>query len=127
MMAHALIAREIVQPGRQRAVREPKVAAFSPDEEIAARRSAAARRTGVQRLSALLSGISRNNSYEGRDPRIIPDSLNCGFVADLLGLNLADLAGSLAELERQGLVKQAQSGGLWLTNLAGLEGLADAR
>jgi len=94
--------------------------------EIAARRSRAASRTGLQRLAALLVCISHNNSYEGRDPRLIPDSLTCGFVAGLLGLKVSDMAKLLAALERQGLVMPIEAGGLRLADVRALESLADA-
>jgi hypothetical protein len=73
-----------------------------------------------------LSSISRNNSYEGRDPDIIPDSLTSGFVADLVGLTVSDLEGSLVKLQRLGLVAQAPGGALRLLDRPALERLIDA-
>ncbi len=125
MMAYGSIAQEVIRPARPNMVPRAKLpVTFS--EEIEARRSLAGSRTAQQRLAALLFGISRNNSYEGRDPCLIPDSLTSGFVADLLGLDVSELAESLVELEHQGFVTQAQAGGLRLTNLRALESLADA-
>jgi len=91
------------------------------------RRSLAADRTCLQRVAALLSAISRNNCHEGRDAALIPDCLASGFVADLLGLRVSDLAGALVELEHQGLVARAQGSALRLTNLPELERLIESR
>ncbi len=122
MLAYGSVAQEVPQRAPYRA---GTAAAVACSDEAAARRSLAATRTTVQRLAALLSGISRNNSYEGRDPCLIPDSLASGFVAELLGVKVSDLAESLVELEHLGLVAQAQTGGLRLTNLPALESLGD--
>jgi CRP/FNR family transcriptional regulator len=99
------------------------------DAEFALRRRAIARsgsRAPLERVAAFLVSISRNNEYEGRDARAIPDSLTCGFVAQLLDIDVPVLADLLVTLERQGLVTSTQPAGLKLTNLAGLESLADA-
>ena len=56
----------------------------------------------LSRVAALLVSISRNNGYEGRDPRVMPDTLTSGFVADLLGLDIASLAALLVDLRRRG-------------------------
>ena len=81
----------------------------------------------LERVAALLVAISRNNEYEGRDRRTIPDSLTCGSVAQLLGIEVPVLADLLVSLEHQGLVASTPPSVLELTNLAGLERLADAR
>ena len=78
------------------------------------------------RVAALLVSISRNNSYEGRDSRVIPDTLTSGFVADLLGLEIGSLAALLVDLRRRGLIDSAPSSSLLLKDLDGLEMLADA-
>ena len=100
------------------------------DAAFAARRRSITRsgnRKPLERVAALLVAISRNNTYEGRDPRTIPDALTAGFVAQLLGIDVGTLADLLVSLEYQGLVASTASAGLKLTNLAGLERLADAR
>ena len=96
------------------------------DRAVVVRRSLASDRTRLQRVAALLSAISRNNSHEGRDPVLIPDCLTSGFVADLLGLRVSDLADALVELEHRGLVAQAQGSALRLTNPPELERLIEA-
>lgn len=84
-------------------------------------------RTCLERVAAFLVSISRNNSYEGRDPDIIPDSLTLGFVADLLGLSVSGLAHSIVQLEHQGLVAKVQGGSLRLLDPPALERLIDVR
>jgi CRP/FNR family transcriptional regulator len=92
------------------------------------RRSVAgfASRNPLQRIASLLIAISHNNEYEGRDPRAVPDTLTSGFVAELLGIEVRALADLLQTLEHQGFVAAVPAVGLKLTNLAGLERLADA-
>jgi hypothetical protein len=94
------------------------------DPTVTRRRSLAATESHV-RVAALLSSISRNNRYEGRDPAVIPDCFSSGFVADLLGLGVADLADALVELERRRLV-QAEGSALRLTDLPALEKLIES-
>ena len=88
------------------------------------RRSLAAVESHV-RVAALLSSISHNNRYEGRDPAVIPDCFSSGFVADLLGLRVDDLADALVELKHRGLV-QEQGSALRLTDLSALERLVES-
>lgn len=80
----------------------------------------------LARVAALLIAISRNNSYEGRDPTVVPEAMTSGFVADLLGVDIASLAAHLVELRERGLVDQQPSTGLRLKSIPGLEALADA-
>jgi CRP/FNR family transcriptional regulator len=97
--------------------------------DFAARRRRLAgtgRPSPLVRVTSFLVAISRNNSYEGRDIRSIPDTLTCGFVADLLGLSIASLADILVGLEDRGLIVAEGSSGLRITDLAGLERLAEA-
>lgn len=78
----------------------------------------------LARVASLLLAISQINIYEGRDPSALPDALTSGFVADLLGLSVADLADLLVELQRRGLVAVTPPSGLRLTNTAALAQLA---
>jgi len=78
----------------------------------------------LARVAALLISISRNNSYEGRDPSVMPDALTSGFVADLLGIDISELATLLVELNRRGLVDTCGST-LKLKDMPALERLAD--
>jgi Crp-like helix-turn-helix protein len=78
----------------------------------------------LARVAALLISISRNNSYEGRDPSVMPDALTSGFVADLLGIEIDELATLLVDLNRRGLVETCGST-LKLKDIPALEHLAD--
>ena len=94
------------------------------DPTVARRQSLAAVESHV-RVAALLSSISHNNRYEGRDPTVIPDCFSSGFVADLLGLSVSRLADALVELKRRGLV-QEQGSAIRLTDLSALESLVES-
>jgi hypothetical protein len=83
-------------------------------------------RACLERVGALLSCISRNNSYEGRDPCLISDSLTSGFVAELLGVTVTEVAESLVELGHLGLVAPAQGGALQLADRTALEAFVGA-
>ena len=99
------------------------------DDALTARRRSleiAATDKPLSRVAALLMSIARNNGYEGRDPHVMPDTLTSGFVADLLGLDIASLAALLVDLHRRGLIDNDPSSALRLKDLAGLETLADA-
>jgi hypothetical protein len=86
----------------------------------------AGNRAPLERVGAFLLAISKNNGHEGRDPAVIPETLTCGFVAELLGFPIATLASLLKVLEERGLVSTDAHSGLRLTDLAGLEKLARA-
>jgi CRP/FNR family transcriptional regulator, anaerobic regulatory protein len=92
---------------------------FRRDELISADRKSATR------VAALFLTLSRRNEEEGRDPRMIGDSLDCGTVAGYLELDLDTLGGALAELEHAKLIERCPPRGLRLTDLAGLEQLAN--
>ena len=103
--------------------------ALKAEDPLTVRRQAleiAAADKPLSRVAALLMSISRNNGYEGRDPHVLPDTLTSGFVADLLGLDIASLAGVLVDLRRRGLIDSDPSSALRLKDLAALEALADA-
>lgn len=80
----------------------------------------------LERIAAFLFTLSRINTYEGRDPSLITDSMTCGVAADYLGMSVDDLSAQLATLQERGLVKPAEDGLLRLTDLDALEKLADA-
>lgn len=77
------------------------------------------------RLAAFLTTVARNNALEGRDPLLIADSLTCGTVAGLLGIEIDALARLLLELEERGIVVPS-AGGLAVLDPAALEALADS-
>lgn len=78
----------------------------------------------IERVAALFVTLSHFNSYEGRVPDIITDSLKCGVVAGYLNMSLDLLTAQLTELETQGLIEPATNG-LRLKDLPALEKLAD--
>jgi CRP/FNR family transcriptional regulator, anaerobic regulatory protein len=82
-------------------------------------------RKPVNRVAALFTTLSRRNEEEGRDPRIIGDSLDCGTVAGYLGLDVDTLGRALVALERAKIVERFPPNGLRLADLPRLEQLAD--
>jgi CRP-like cAMP-binding protein len=109
--------------------RQGQIAPVEVDDALTARRRSleiAAADKPLSRVAALLVSISRNNGYEGRDPHVMPDTLTSGFVANLLGMDIASLAALLVDLRRRGLIDSDPSSALRLKDLAGLETLADA-
>jgi hypothetical protein len=100
------------------------------EDAFMARRDAVTAATAdrpLARVAALLVSISKNNGYEGRDPKVMPDTLSSGFVADLLGLDVGSLAVMLVDLRKSGLVNRSPTSALQLTDIPALESLADAR
>lgn len=85
-----------------------------------------ATRVALGRTAALFVVLSRNNGYEGRDPKVITDGLQCGTVADLLGFDIDMLARVLLEMKRRRLVTATDDGGLYIDDLDGLDRLSDA-
>lgn len=79
----------------------------------------------VERVASLLVNLSCSNVYEGRDPHFIVDCWDCGTIADMLDLTLAEYMGVLVELEARNLIEPVPSGGLQLKDIEALEVLAD--
>ncbi len=77
------------------------------------------------RVAALLLSISQNNLYEGRDAKTVPDALTSGFVADLLGVDIATLAALLVDLRERGLIESGSNSTLHLKDINGLEQLVN--
>lgn len=105
---------------------QPALRAFSRvaiEESLS--HAAAFRRAAVARTAALLIVISRNNSYEGRDPSIVCDDLTSGTVSGMLGLDVGVLASVLVDLQHRGLVEPAEAGRLRLTDIAALDRLSE--
>lgn len=107
---------------------EVRVVALPPDAmaERADSETAAALQAAVVRAAALFTVISRTNGYEGRDPALVTDDLDCGLVAGLLGIDIDMLARVLVALRAKGLVSPHESGGLLLRDIAALDRLSDA-
>lgn len=84
-----------------------------------------AERRLVHRLAALLLALSRQNTLEGRDPRLVTDELECGVAAAWLRTDIGELMDALRELEQSRLIERCLPNGLWLSDVPGLARLAD--
>ena len=103
--------------------RQSQITPVEVDDALTARRRSleiAAADKPLSRVAALLVSISRNNGYDGRDPHVMPDTLTSGFVADLLGLDIASLAALLVDSRRRGLIDSDPSSALRLGALVTL-------
>jgi CRP-like cAMP-binding protein len=79
--------------------------------------------TPLTRLAAFLVSESRLRAYEGLDPSEAAESLECGPVGSLLGLDEDTLAATVEELKGLGFVEQSQAAGLRLKDIERLAGL----
>ena len=83
------------------------------------------RSTPIECVAAFLVSVSRRNKEEGRDPSIVPDSLECiGATSLLLDLEPRTLQRALLKLQLMGLVEALPGTGLHLKNTAALEDIA---
>jgi hypothetical protein len=111
---------QIPEPERPPLLAFPPEAIAGPlDHAIAFRRAA------TERTAAFLIVVSRNNGYEGCDPRIVYDDLACGTVAGMLGFDVGVLASVLVDLEHRDLVEATEAGCLRLKDIAALDRLSD--
>jgi CRP/FNR family transcriptional regulator, anaerobic regulatory protein len=76
-------------------------------------------------VAAFLVSVSRQNAHEGRDPSIIADPLECGFVASLLNFDINTLAHCLVQLKNMNVIEPAPDGSLRLKRTDMLEAIAD--
>ncbi|WP_050976797.1 Crp/Fnr family transcriptional regulator [Hyphomicrobium sp. MC1] len=79
----------------------------------------------LERIAAFLLALSHNNVFEGRDPNVIGDSMECG-IADL-GLGIDDLGSLLIELRERGLIGPSSPNGIRILDDKALEDLASGR
>ncbi len=86
---------------------------------------AATFRDVMERTAAFFVVVSRNNSYEGRDPLVVTDDVRCGTVSDFLGIDIDLLGRALVEMQRRGMVSMRDDGMLQLDDLAALDGLSE--
>ena len=84
------------------------------------------RRQPMLRLASFLIFLSNDKARNGLDGTIIAEDLRCGVIAELLKFTIAELELSLVALHKQGLICPTASGGLQITDFAGLEQIADA-
>lgn len=97
------------------------------DREFAFRRdslTASARERPIVRLAAFLVAVSHRIQEEGGDPTLVDDTVDCGVIADFLGLSVDLLALALMQLEMRGLVETAPPHGLRLRDVSALEAIA---
>lgn len=79
----------------------------------------------VKRLAGFLVILSRTNTYEGRDAALIADDLTCGFVREVLSVDLPTLKDSLLQLAARRLISACPNGGLRIDDIEGLEAFSD--
>lgn len=79
----------------------------------------------LERTAAFLVVTSRHNAYEGRDPLIVVDGIECGAVSSFLGVPLDVLARALLEMQRRGMVMPADDGALRITDLGAIDKLSE--
>jgi len=97
------------------------------EREFAFRRDSlatSARERPIVRLAAFLVAVSHRIDEEGGDPTFIDDTVDCGIIADFLGLSVDLLALALMQLEMRGLVETAPPHGLRLKDIPALEAIA---
>jgi len=109
--------------GRRIANRPSRPEASAPEVAWSSKNVARAE-LPLARVAALLLSISQNNSYEGRNPTVMPEQLSSGFVADLLSVDIGTLAALLVDLRRRGLVESGSHSTLLLKDINGLQQLA---
>jgi CRP/FNR family transcriptional regulator len=100
------------------------------EREFAFRReslASAARERPMVRLAAFLVAVSHRIGDEGGDPTFIDDTVDCGVIADFLGLSVDLLALALMQLEMRGLIETAPPHGLRLKDIPALEAIAEER
>ncbi|MBS0252941.1 MAG: Crp/Fnr family transcriptional regulator [Proteobacteria bacterium] len=100
------------------------------EREFAFRRdslASAARERPMVRLAAFLVAVSHRIGDEGGDPSFIDDTVDCGVIADFLGLSVDLLALALMQLEMRGLIETAPPHGLRLKDVPSLEAIAEER
>jgi len=98
------------------------------DREFIFRRESlvdSSRQRPMVRLAAFLTAVSQRSRAEGGDPTFIDDTVNCGVIADFLGLSIEALTVALTQLEARGLIETAPPHGLRLKDLRALEAIAD--
>lgn len=107
---------------------EPQMLALSPEAMVRRVFAKSERfRTVLERTAAYFVVVSRNNGYEGRDPRIITEGVRCGAVSDFLGIEIGLLGRALVEMQRRGIVSPTEGGNLRLEDLAALDRLSEGR
>ena len=84
-----------------------------------------ARERPMVRLAAFLVAVSNRIREEGGDPTLIDDSVDCGVIANFLGMSVDLLALSLTQLKMRGFVETAPPHGLRLKDVEALDAIAN--
>jgi CRP/FNR family transcriptional regulator len=92
---------------RDPAIREQEAVAIAREFDLRKAKclEEASRKTTAQRLAGYLLVVSRMNTMDGREPNIVPDTINCGFLTDLFDVSLEDLASATKELHKAQLLE----------------------
>ena len=92
---------------RDPAIREQEAVAIAREFDLRKAKclAEASRKTTAQRLAGYLLVVARMNTMEGREPYIVPDTINCGFLTDLFDVSLEDLASATKELHKAQLLE----------------------
>ena len=92
---------------RDPAIREQEAVAIAREFDLRKAKclEEASRKTTAQRLAGYLLVVARMNTMDGREPNIVPDTINCGFLTDLFDVSLEDLASATKELHKAQLLE----------------------
>ena len=92
---------------RDPAIREQEAVAIAREFDLRKAKclEKASRKTTAQRLAGYLLVVARMNTMDGREPNIVPDTINCGFLTDLFDVSLEDLASATKELHKAQLLE----------------------
>ena len=92
---------------RDPAIREQEAVAIAREFDLRKAKclAEASRKTTAQRLAGYLLVVARMNMMDGREPNIVPDTINCGFLTDLFDVSLENLASATKELHKAQLLE----------------------
>ena len=92
---------------RDPAIREQEAVAIAREFDLRKAKclAEASRKTTAQRLAGYLLVVARMNTMDGREPNIVPDTINCGFLTDLFDVSLENLASATKELHKAQLLE----------------------
>lgn len=93
---------------------------FEHKRDLGAKRAA----NPLVRVCALLLSLTSMGTHDGRDPRIVVDTLPSGLVAECLLMSVETLSATLRHLRDDGLIERVP-GGIRLVNFCALESIAD--
>ena len=82
-------------------------------------------RNAIERVVSFLLAFSRRNERSGRDPSTFELPMTRADIADFLGLTFETVSRTFTKLRIMGLIELAQSNQVKLTDMDGLENLAD--